>query len=334
MDKKHKITIGVISVIIALVILIGIFSPNTSSITGEVIRDLSVEEGVNFSFYDLETGCKLSGDVYVVDKFLGEAKNGNFFLLKQDYLENFWDDTEVTIKGLTDICFEKNSGLSFVRIWVVPNLEYYFENEEVVEFETELTPRQPMYPEEMQGFVRPYEVEETVSKINFDEEESYLKDLERIFRYTYMNYMSDKGQFGEVEYWQTPKEFRRQGLGDCEDWALYAISLLRNYDSSLDCYAALWYTHMNVVCSINETFIMFDQDKVMERFSIDDDVGFQENQGKTRRWKSSYFKEYGIDADERILFYLFNEEEFIKFEDGREDFTDWVVNKGLGSFNQ
>jgi len=331
MKKKYKITIGIIGAIIVLTILIGGFLSNKFPITGKVTGEEILEDLVNLSFYDSKTACKLSGDLYVEDNFIGEVKNGELFLNREEYIERFGSDVEVKLKGLTDYCFEDDIGLPFVEFWVVSGEEDSFLYDKFLEFETEINPRWPVYPEAMQGFVRPYEVKEIVSGIKFDDEDSYLEDLERIFRYTYMNYVSDKGQFGEIEYWQTPKEFRTQGLGDCEDWALYAVSLLRAYDSNLDCYAASWYTHVNVVCSINETFIMFDQEKTMERFSIDEGASFQENQGKTRRWKDSYFDAYGIKPNERILFYLFNEEEFIEFEDGRTDFTDWVVNKGLGN---
>jgi len=285
-------------------------------------------------FYELKTGCNLSGDVYVSGKFIGEAKNGELFLSKKVYVEEFSDGVELKMKGLTDSCFDKNSNLPFVEFWIVSGLEDSFFSDEILNFETELNPREPIYPEAIQGFIRPYEVESVLLEINFDEEDSYLEDVEKILATTYLTYFSDKGQFGEIEYWQTPGEFAKSRQGDCEDWAVYSVSLLRSYDSNLDCYLAIGYIHANVICNINQTFIMFDQYGIEESFSLDEYLSFQENQIKTRKWKDNYFENYGFTPEERIIWFLINDEELIEFEDGRTDFTDWVVNKGLESFNQ
>lgn len=39
-------------------------------------------------------------------------------------------------------------------------------------------------------------------------------------------YMSDNVQFNQKEYWQTPEEFAARKRGDCEDFAVYAKSVL------------------------------------------------------------------------------------------------------------
>lgn len=49
---------------------------------------------------------------------------------------------------------------------------------------------------------------------------SLLSELKK-FRY-----MNDVVQFDRDDYWQTPEEFAKRKVGDCEDYAVYAKSLL------------------------------------------------------------------------------------------------------------
>ena len=43
----------------------------------------------------------------------------------------------------------------------------------------------------------------------------------------------------------------------------------------------------------------------------------------------TYFDKYGgIPLDERNLYSLFNDKEFIQFENGQEDFISWVLERG------
>lgn len=284
-------------------------------------------DSIELIFYDNKTSCPLDGNIYFGNNLLGESQGGVFLLSKENY-DNFWGGGAVSIKGLTNYCFGENTNLPFVEYWEISDLDYYFEYEEPVEFETTLTPRQPRYLEEMQGFIRPYEITERLSKIGIDKNDSHSENIEKILGHTYMNYVSDIGRFRELEYWQTPSDFIKNKGGDCEDWAIYAVSLLRGYDSNLNCYAASWYTHMNVLCQINNLFIILDQDKIRKNVVLDEKLSFQENQIEARSWRNNYFKDYGIAPDERILFYLFNEEKVIEFENGQEDFIAWVLETG------
>lgn len=285
-----------------------------------------------FYFYDNKTNCTLDGEIYFGDNLVGKSQDGIFLLSKKDY-DKFWIG-EVKIEGLTNYCFGINKDLPFVRYWTAPDIEYYFENDEYLEFITQLNPRSPIYAEEAQGFIRPYEVEEKISKITFNVNASDLEDLYKIFAYTYMNYVSDNGKFGETDYWQTPKDFMNNKGGDCEDWAIYAVSLIRAHNSNLSCYAARWLTHMNILCVIENKFILLDQDKVEKTFTFDNKLSLQDNEVHARSWRNNYFEEYGITPDERVLYYLFNEKEIIEFENGQEDFINWTVNRGLEYYNE
>jgi len=43
-------------------------------------------------------------------------------------------------------------------------------------------------------------------------------------------YASDKTVYGEAEHWATPQEFWDHKSGDCEDYAGFAIGILKDYD--------------------------------------------------------------------------------------------------------
>jgi len=331
--KNHPFGFGAIC--LSLVFLIWFFWPVSDTfLYSNYESNDEISEEVILEFYDVGNNCSLNGEVYVEGEFIGKAINGELYLSKDSYVEKFSDGVELKMKGLTDSCFGRDSNLPFVEYWTVSGSEESFFSDEVLQFETELNPRWPVYLEAVQGFIRPYEVENVFLGINFDEEDSYLEDLEKILATTYLTYFSDKGQFGETEYWQTPGEFARSRQGDCEDWAVYSLSLLRNYDLNLDCYLAWGYIHISILCNINETFVMFDQYGIEESFSLNEDSSFQTNQIKTRKWKDRYFENYGFTPEERVIWFLINDKEIIEFEDGKTDFTDWVVNKGLESFNQ
>ncbi len=288
----------------------------------------SSENKAKLYFYDTRTSCPLNGSLFFGEQYIGELDQGNFLLSKKQY-NQFWIG-ELKVKGLTTECFGRNKNLPFVEYWEMnDSLDYYFEVNDTMEFITELNPRYPRYYEEMQGFIRPFEVQERLSKINLDTNKSDFENLEQIFAHTFMNYVTDKGNFGEYEYWQTPKDFIENKGGDCEDWAIYTISLIRLYNSSWDCYAASWWTHMNVLCFVDDKFIILDQEKTEKDFFVEDELSRQENEINARKWRNGYFEEYGIPPEERRLDCLFNEKDLIVFEDGKEDFIKWVIDKGL-----
>jgi len=286
----------------------------------------AVNSNAKLSFYDENYNCSLNGEIYLGNISVGPSKNGEFFLSREDY-ELYWNG-EIGIEGLSDFCFGKDLNLPAVAYWNIEDLEYYFETGESIEFISNLDLRAPVYPKAMQGFIRPEEVEERYSQIRINENKSDLENLETIFRSSYMNYVSDQGKFGKGEYWQTPSNFIATKGGDCEDWAIYMESLLQRYNSEIDCYLAVWYTHANVLCNFNKTFIILDQEKVRKNLVLDENLILQDNQIKTRSWRNNYFETYGIDPDERILFYLIKGDEIIEFENGQEDFIDWVLKKG------
>jgi hypothetical protein len=335
MRKAYKINIVILILVVVFVGFTLLFltqEKDGNALTGRAITEFDNEEAeertIELYFYDNKTSCQLNGEIYLEEEFIGESKNGIFILTEQEYDEKFNEDSTLSISGVTDNCFGKDTNLPFAEYWIIPDLEYYFEFNEQVPFETELTPRQPRYYAEMQGFVRPEEAESYFPKI-----EKYFKsndtedNLDRIAGYS-MRYRDDSLLFRKSEYWQTPAETLKKGEGDCEDWAVATLSLIRTYNSSLKCYNALWETHISVFCYFDNKYLIYDQEGVKRGTYLNREeryLGEQENKIKLREMRNKYFDFYGIPIKERKLHAIFNEKELIIFEDD-EDFIDWALS--------
>jgi hypothetical protein len=310
---------------IILVVLLGIYLGYYFNLqfTGKSVRE--IDKIVELRFYEIEKNCSLSGGIFVNGEYIGEARNGSFILNETVYLDKFFEGVEISIVGRSSVCFGGEARLPFKGVWNVVNLDYYFDNEEPAVFKTTFNLRNPVYYEEMQGFVRPGEVEyylkTNLAKYFGDD----VKDnLDRIAGYSIM-YRNDWLMFRQGEYWQTPGEVLRRGHGDCEDWAVTVLSLMRAYNSSVGCYNSLWDKHVSVMCFLDDVMIIYDQGDT--RFTTP--INFyglseQEKKARVRKVRNDYFDEFGLEPEERMLHALFNEKELIMFED-EEDFVDWVV---------
>jgi len=327
MDKLKLVIIGVV-VAIFLFFIWAIFNIKNASDTTKIgIGQKSIE----LYFYDNKTNCSLDGNIYSGGTFIGNSKDGKFILFEEDYLNKFEQNSIFYIIGRTGYCFGEDNNLPFYRGWTFVDWDYLFTYEENETFTLELTPRQPRYYEEMQGFIRPDEVKEKLSSINTNPNKTLYENIKKIFWDFHMAYISDFHRFGKREYWQTPAETIKNKNGDCEDWTVTVLSLLRAYDPSLNCYMALWDTHTNIICQINRTFIIYDQDHITKTVVLDPNpnneyIITQENKIALRSMRNSYFDDYGISADERMLSALFNEKELIIFEE-RNDFIDWALDR-------
>ena len=151
-------------------------------------------------------------------------------------------------------------------------------------------------------------------------------NLDRINEYG-IRYRSDNLLFNQEEYWQTPAETLEKGHGDCEDWAITSLSMIREYDPSLKCYNLLWESHLSVFCYVNGNYIIYDQDKTKFKTQLIETVSVEENKIRLRKMRNDYFEYYGLRPKERNIYAAFNEEELITFSD-QEDFIVWLLNIG------
>ena len=280
------------SIVIIVILLNHTSAPVNYSIQNEEANSIQEKEkNIVLAFYDKKTNCSLDGNLYFDEKYVGQIKERKF----ETQLDEYSSVKVIKVNGTTNSCFEKNANLPFT---------IYFENltlNKNMDFEAELNPRFPSYPEEMQKFVKPEEVVETLEKMYLDYNLTNIEAVEKIFNRFYMNYASDSDKFGIAEFWQTPKDYLTSKSGDCEDWAIMFLSLIKAHNPKTQCYLAIWDSHANVICNFNQTFIIYDQDRIRKAISIDKnpDNDFsvtQENKIKARGWKKSYFEAYGLDA--------------------------------------
>ena len=282
---------------------------------------------IYLTFYETEYKCPMNGKIYVDDTLLGETKKGEYELSEEEYKDKFKEDSSLYIQGLTDSCFGEDMGLPLVWDWIVPDLQYNFDYNENASFEASINPRNPQYYSAMQGFIRPSETEDYLnSKLKEYFVNSTIEDLDIITQHRIMSYRSDMDNFQQREYWQTPAETLKRGMGDCEDWAVTILSLMRAYDSSIRCFNALWQTHISIFCFFDNHFIIYDQGGTKRQIVLYADSAKQDNQVTIRNMRNNYFEEYGISPNERKLDAIFNEEELIIFEED-EDFVNWVISQ-------
>ncbi len=328
MQEKFKLLILAFSIIILFILLFFSFpdekavleksdseenDSETGLYTASPFSDSKEERIIEFHFYDNKTDCVLNGDVLINDEIVGKSENGIFILEGEDY-----ENSKVSINGLTDICFQKDKDLLFYETWEVDLKDY---SGKIINFRTQLTPRKPRNYKEMQGFVRPEETKNYLLDINLDND-NFEEDLDKITSYR-IRYRADNILFNRLEYWQTPKETLDLGHGDCEDWAVTTLSLIREYNSNLKCYNILWETHISIFCFIEGNYFIFDQDETKFKRSLKEDYSKLENKALLRKMRNDYFDEYGIKPDKRKSYAVFNEEELITFQESN-DFIDWA----------
>ena len=282
----------------------------------------------NLYFYDVTTNCSLDGEIYLNDIFIGNTSNSRFILTAEDYNKTKTLNSTLSIKGVTSSCFGKDQNLPFFELWdLVDYLDSFFYTNQTAIFEARLTPRQPRYYAAMMGFVRPNEVTSELGKMYFDSEDSTSETMNSIFEQFYMPYATDP----VYEYWRTPADSMRDKGGDCEDWAVRFVSLLRAHNSSYNCYAALLSTHVTVICRVDNVFIIYDQSKTTGGVTVDknptNDISItNENKLKVREWIKWYYGVYGLSRQEGTINALFNEKELLTFNNSNENFVSWAVS--------
>jgi hypothetical protein len=210
---------------------------------------------------------------------------------------------------------------------IYPLEEYFFSGDDLVLY-SNLHPRQPQSPTEMKAFIRPTDVKSSLKEEYFssNNDEDVLDSISS----NYMTYYSDYEQFGYNEYWQTPTETLRSAKGDCEDWAITTLSLMRAFKENISCYDIIWQTHMSVLCRLDNTFIIYDQGKVKSKTTLNknphhEEIIMQENKIKFREMLNDYFDKFGLDPNERKASAIFNDEDMILFKEN-DSFLNWVLN--------
>lgn len=333
--EKHPFLIIGASLIVLLLILGGLIlalmsSVNSGTVAGEVEENNSGEiieindepKNLTLYFYDFETGCALDGDVYFSDYLAGKSVEGITIINGRDYYSKVFDGVTVSLQGQTGSCFGENSNLPFQANWQINSNSYYINSEKILDFEAKINPRKPIYPATRKGFIRSEEIQDTYANINFNVDDSVRQDVDRIYSASKIDWISDSRQFSDEDYWQTPLELIENDAGDCEDWTVYFMSLLQEYDEDLNCNAMVWPTHMNVLCHIEEAFIMYDQEKRISRLTLSGDDG----EGEILDFKQDLIDFYGFSEEEQKLISIFNWQGGRDFGEG-EGFVSWILEQ-------
>jgi len=324
-NVKIKVLLALALLILGLLIVFLVYPMWTGGVIGksDITSNPIAEKYIPLKFYDNTSSCPLDGELYLDNQFIGDTENGFFILTEQQY--SLADsDSVFKLSGLTGNCFEKDNNLPFSKLWAVPDLKNYFQYGIEAEFNADANPREPETYEDIQKFVRPEEVEDYLNNLIL--KDGNEKNIDRIVKYR-IAYISDKNLFGQEEYWQTPKETLERGMGDCEDWTVAVLSMLRNYNPELKCYAVIWKKHISIFCYYDNAFYIYDQGRTKFKATIDKDESVLEQKIQLRKMREDYFDDYGISPKDRDVYAVFNENELVTFE-APEDFINWMLRLG------
>ncbi|MEM4230509.1 MAG: hypothetical protein QXF25_01395 [Candidatus Pacearchaeota archaeon] len=292
-------------------------------------QNLTNERQVVLYFYDNKTGCRLNGKISVNNELIGETIEGKFILNESTYKSKFKEKSNLSIHGLFDECFNEDEEIVFFQSWIVSSLWYYFTNKENILLTVDLTPRKPRNPIEIMSFVRPYEAELYLTNISlkYKFENNTIEDFTKINKYmTRILYSADSELYNKEEYWATPSETLSKERGDCEDWSLAFLSLIKAYNPKIKCYGLGSSIHLTVFCYLeNGEFAFYDQRKIELKTKVYKSESEQEKRIKIRSLINSFFQHFEIPADERKIKMIFSDKEFIEFKEN-EEFVEWALS--------
>lgn len=331
MKNQKKFILGILAIV---VLLIAIYNVSSYFVADEI----EAPKTISISFIDSNSQCSVDGKFSINGQAIGMTEKGSIYLSQPEY-EKYSDfDNEFSLSGRTGICFGKDSNLPFVEYWENVNMADSFANGSNLTLLLKLDPRHPEFLSEVQDFIRPTEVTEYYNaKLEDYVVNSTKEDLRRITGFD-MKYKSNELLFNDVNYWRTPGEVLRDRLGgDCKNWAVTALSLINNYDSSLQCYTVLWDGdpsggHMNVFCHYDDTFAIYDQQRIISSVSLPSktlqSMGVEKGKARIKEMLSDYYEKYGL-SEENVVYALVNGSEIVAFDDttSNESFINWAISQ-------
>jgi len=184
--------------------------------------------------------------------------------------------------------------------------------------------RTPYSVDEMKEFVKPEEALAYIPKSAYSYKGDVEYSLDKIAGYS-IDYRDDFYLFGQDEYWQTPAETISRGEGDCEDWAVAVLSMMKAYKADLKCYNLVLNEHVSVICYFNNTYIIYDQDRLKKETKVFSSDSEHEKEIKIQRMINKYFSEFGFNLDERDALGVFNDKEAYAFQTN-DEFISWLAS--------
>lgn len=274
------------------------------------VSDFKVEK-VFLIFEDEKTGCALDGDLYIDNVLIGKTSEGKIGI-------NKGLSGTIILKGKTSECFDEDKDLPFIESWSLP--ENYGSSGSLI-FETSLNPRAPKSLEVIQGFIDPSQASVELSYISKYFGNDYEDNLDRLANYDF-SYRYDSIVYDD-SYWQTPYETYDMKTGDCGDWSLGLLSLIKAYDPQAKCYALVFSGHMNVLCYVDGKYIIYDRNiKIAKDINknLSDDV----QKTQLKEFFNNYLIDSGLSPEDRKIKGVLGPDE-VKTFNSDDEFFDWML---------
>lgn len=337
MKKSWKVKIGILILLIILSVIIYFVVQNGNNFNSN--KEISssnnnlIDNYTYLTFLNNQTNCILNGEVYINNNLIGNTTDGAFYLNQSRY-NQMYPPFIVNLSGVTDNCFVGDSNLLFNAAWTINDLSWYFDNNQNVSFiYSEMNLRSPdvyTYPILVQGFIRPNET------INYFESNiaKYMKndtiqDINFITSPTAMNMVWLNFQ----NSWKIPSETLSSGIGDCKDWATTELSLIENYNSSIQCYDIIWTNsdpngvgHMDVLCHIGNFWSIYDYNSIISQTTLNNDT--EQNMEDIRQMIGSEYSQYGLPGTDTVHA-LVNNNQAVNFgvDNYNSQFINWILNQ-------
>ncbi|MEA2003859.1 MAG: hypothetical protein U9O53_02770, partial [archaeon] len=123
----------------------------------------------------------------------------------------------------------------------------------------------------------------------------------------------------ELDYWQLPNETLIKNRGDCEDFSVAFVSLMKAYDPSLKCYSMSLINHQSSICKYTEDedeyYIIIDMSLYMTE--IVSDASIKQKEVKKRQLEvffNDYFNDAGLIEENRQIDAIFDGSDLVFFE--------------------
>lgn len=283
----------------------------------------TAKKEVYFTFIDEEYGCELDGEFLFNDNRVGPIKDSNFTFTVEQFKAYRADEDRFCVNGVFSNC-DYDGWRIDTNCWTIILNESSFDGSSG-KLGIRFLPRNP-YNFAMTNFVRPDDVKWYLDTIGFEGGLSDIEDdIDRIHRrMSSKSYIYDVVTFGK-DHWRLPNETLGTLQVDCEDWSTTFLSLLKAYEPSLKCYNMLAPGHLTTVCKIKDKYYIFDQKEIKISTVISPGDSLYDRKRSARSWLNSYFRDYGFKAKYKSILAVFDEKDYIAFNDTNE-FIEWVLD--------
>lgn len=310
------------------------------NIIPETIQEIT-ENTITFSFSD-KNSCIVDGSVFILNKYLGETKNGKIEIEKsklKNIVKNRDNFTVILRTSIANFSCKDNSIPSWWKTefgWIVEKSEIENYSEIIFDVTYEIDIRSPKNFYELTNFITPEDVKWFFEKIKHKLSNITFYDL-----ITIKTFLENKITYYFVygDYWYFPNETLTQGYGDCEEFSTTLTSLFelykKDYDKTLNCFALFVngrekYTyHVTTFCKwINngyKVFGFFDQGEVEIRTNFYKANTEEEKKKRIKTLLYNYLKAYDLSFRSQKVYIAFNETHYFVFSN-EDEFYSWAIN--------